>query len=104
MHLCICRGCSVMRPKPWCSRVALVVRRDMCMSVQNDVSLAALIDAMNVELEAGNWANVVLLSTELYASAVAAGETILAELVQDLHWIANDALVHPLEVAVLVQP
>ncbi|MGI9061928.1 MAG: hypothetical protein ACR2H5_25520 [Ktedonobacteraceae bacterium] len=73
------------------------------MSVQNDVSLTTLIDAMNVELEAGNWANVVLLSTELYACAVAAGETTLAELVQDLHWIANDALAHPLEVAVLVQ-
>ena len=39
----------------------------MCMSVQNEVSLTTLIDAMNVELEAGNWANVVLLSTELYA-------------------------------------
>lgn len=73
------------------------------MSVQNDTSLDALIDAMNVELEAGNWANVVMLSTELYACAVVAGETTLAELVQDMHWIANDALLHPLEVAVLVQ-
>ena len=74
------------------------------MPVQNEGSLPTLIDAMNVELEAGNWANVVLLSADLYACAVAAGETTLAELVQDLHWIANDALAHPVEVAVLVQP
>jgi len=73
------------------------------MFVQSETSLDALIDAMNVELEAGNWANVVMLSTELYASAVAAGETTLAELVQDVHWIANDALLRPLDVAVLVQ-
>ena len=73
------------------------------MIVQNNTSLDALIDALNNELEAGNWANVVMLSTELYACAVADGETTLAELVQDLHWIANDALVHPLDVAVLVQ-
>jgi len=73
------------------------------MFVQNETSLDALIDAMNVELEAGNWTNVVMLSTDLYACAVAAGETTLAELVQDLHWIANDALAHPLDVAMLVQ-
>ena len=62
-----------------------------------------LIERINVELEAGNWANVVMLTTELYASAVAAGETQLAELVQDLHWIANDALARPFEVTALVQ-
>ncbi len=63
-----------------------------------------LIAAVNVELEAGNWSAVVALTHPLYEAACAAGDGILAELVQDLHWIANDALVRPLEVAVLVQP
>jgi hypothetical protein len=66
--------------------------------------LEILIDAINVELEVGNWSQVVALTEHLYACAVAEGEAQLAELVQDLHWIANDALVHPLEVAVLVSP
>jgi hypothetical protein len=66
--------------------------------------LEALIDAINVELEAGNWSQVVALTTALYTSAVTEGEMQLAELVQDLHWIANDALVHPVDVAVLVSP
>jgi hypothetical protein len=66
--------------------------------------LEVLIDAINVELEAGNWSQVVTLTTALYASAVAEGEMQLAELVQDVHWIANDALVHPVDVAVLVSP
>jgi hypothetical protein len=46
---------------------------------------------------------VVVLTAELYTVAVQAGETALAELVQDLHWIANDALLRPLEVATMVQ-
>jgi hypothetical protein len=66
--------------------------------------LEALIDAVNVELEAGNWSQVVALTTALYECAVTGGEMQLAELVQDLHWIANDALVHPVDVAVLVSP
>ena len=66
--------------------------------------LEMLIEAINVELEAGNWSQVVALTTELYACAIAEGEAQLAELVQDLHWIANDALAHPLEVAALVLP
>jgi len=66
--------------------------------------LEALIDAINIELEAGNWSQVVTLTTALYACAVAEGEVQLAELIQDLHWIANDALVHPVEVTVLVLP
>ena len=75
----------------------------MCMLSRNELPLDALIDALNVELEAGNWAQAVVLSATLYVQAVAAGETTLAELVQDLHWIANDALLHPLVVAELVQ-
>ena len=66
--------------------------------------IEAFIEAVNVELEAGNWSEVVTLTAELYACAVAAGEEQLAELVQDLHWIANDALVHPLEVGGLLAP
>ena len=66
--------------------------------------LDRLIEAVNVELEAGNWSRVVALTAEVYAAAVEVGETTLAELVQDLHWIANDdALLHPLDVAGLVQ-
>ena len=70
---------------------------------QSETDLGAAIDAMNVALEAGDWGQVVQLSTSLYAQAVAAGESTLAELVQDLHWIANDALAHPLLVVELVQ-
>ncbi len=64
--------------------------------------LESLIDAVNVQLEAGQWANVAMLTVDLYAAAVAAGEREFAELVQDLHWIANDALARPLEVERLV--
>ena len=82
------------------SRVKLAVRMGMCMQSQTE----ALIEAINVELEAGNWSQVVALTTELYACAVAVGDMQFAELIQDLHWIANDALVHPLDLAVLVSP
>ena len=66
--------------------------------------IEALTEAVNVELEAGNWSGVVTLTAELYRCAVVAGDAQLAELVQDLHWIANDALVHPLEVGGLLAP
>ena len=72
----------------------------MCMPSQTE----ALIEAINVELEAGNWSQVVALTTELYACAVVVGDMQFAELIQDLHWIANDALLHPLDVAALVLP
>jgi hypothetical protein len=64
----------------------------------------ALTEEVNAELGEGNWLGVVTLTAELYACAVAAGDEQLAELVQDLHWIANDALVHPLEVGGLLAP
>ena len=64
----------------------------------------ALTAAVNVELEAGNWSRVVTLTAELYGCAVVAGDEQLAELVQDVHWIANDALLHPLEVEGLLAP
>ena len=70
-----------------------------------DVSdMDVLIDVVNAALEMGDWAQVSMATVPLYSAAVAAGESEFAELVQDLHWIANDALVHPLEVAGLVQP
>ena len=58
---------------------------------------------MNVALEAGNWAHVVEITAVLYGAVVETGDTQFAELVQDLHWIANDALAHPLDVALVVQ-
>ena len=62
----------------------------------------ALIAQVNVALQAGRWEDVVTLTVPLYEAALRAGETTLAELVQDLHWIANDALLHPVEVANMV--
>jgi hypothetical protein len=58
----------------------------------------ALVDAVNTDLEVGDWVQVIGLTADLYAAALHAGETELAELVQDLHWIANDALMHPREI------
>ena len=64
--------------------------------------LERLIAAVNVELAVGNWSQVVALTTDLYACALAEGETTFADLVQDLHWIAQDALLHPVKVASLL--
>ena len=73
----------------------------MPLSIHTTVD--ALIDVVNVALEAGNWAHVVEITAVLYEAVVEVGDDQLAELVQDLHWIANDALAHPLDVAVVVQ-
>jgi hypothetical protein len=61
-----------------------------------------LIAAVNVELAAGNWSQVVVLTAALYTCALAEGETAFADLVEDLHWIAQDAVQHPIEVASLL--
>jgi len=61
-----------------------------------------LVDAVNVALDAGEWSQVVQLTTELYMAALHLGDGVFAELVQDLHWIANDALLHPLEVGEVI--
>jgi hypothetical protein len=66
--------------------------------------LDGLIATINAALEAGDWAQVVALTAPLYQAACEVGETELAELVQDLHWIASDALAHPLEVAEVLRP
>jgi hypothetical protein len=61
-----------------------------------------LIAAVNVALAAGDWSQVVALTADLYACALAEGEMAFADLVQDLHWIAQDAVLHPVEVASLL--
>ena len=61
-----------------------------------------LIAAVNVALAIGNWSQVVTLTADLYACALAEGETVFADLVQDVHWIAQDAVLHPIEVAFLL--
>ncbi len=73
------------------------------MPLPMNTTVDALIDVVNVALEAGDWSQVVELTATLYEAVVEMGDAQLAELVQDLHWIANDALVHPLDVAVVVQ-
>ena len=74
------------------------------MVVSVNPTVDALIDAVNVHLEAGNWSHVVDLTATLYEAAVEHGDAQLAELVQDLHWIANDALAHPLNGVMVGQP
>ncbi len=64
----------------------------------------ALVDAVNAALKGGDWAEVMSLTADLYRAALHVGETELAELVQDLHWIANDALAYPLAVERVVSP
>ena len=61
-----------------------------------------LIATINFALAVGNWSLVVTLTADLYACALAEGETAFADLVQDLHWIAQDALLHPVEIASLL--
>lgn len=62
------------------------------------------IDAINVALDAGDWRAVVLLTPTLYQEAVAVGDMDFAKLVEDLHCIAQDALVRPLVVAQVLEP
>jgi hypothetical protein len=78
------------------------VVKGMVLSVNPQVD--ALIDAVNVHLEAGNWSHVVDLTAALYEAAVESGDAQLAELVQDVHWIANDVLAHPLNKVMVGQP
>ena len=66
--------------------------------------LETLIEIVNVALQAGDWPQVVVPTAELYEAVLAMGEGCLAELVQDLHWIASDAIAHPLEVAEVLAP
>ena len=74
------------------------------MALSVNATVDSLIDALNVHLEAGNWSQVVDLTAALYEAAIEQGDPQMAELVQDLHWIANDALAHPLNGVMVVQP
>jgi hypothetical protein len=74
------------------------------MGVSEVEVLEGLIETVNVVLEVGDWPQVVVLTAELYEAALSLGEECLAELVQDLHWIASDAVAHPLEVAEVLAP
>ncbi len=74
------------------------------MPVSMNLTVDGLIDAVNRELEVGNWSQVVSLTAALYEAALEQGDAQLAKLVQDLHWIANDALVHPLNGVMVIQP
>ena len=69
-----------------------------------DATLEGLIDTINIALEAGNWQEVADLTVPLYQAMVEAGDSVFAELVQDLHLIAQDALAFPLEVAQVLAP
>lgn len=69
-----------------------------------EATLEGMIDTINVALEAGNWQEVAELSVTLYQAAVQAGDTLFAELVMDLHLIAQDALAFPLEIAQVLAP
>jgi hypothetical protein len=74
------------------------------VNMPDERAIEQLIAVVNVELEAGNWSAVATLTVELYQRALAVGDQQFAELVQDLHWIANDAVAHPLDTAAMVQP
>ena len=90
-----CPGSCVERLGYWLHRAHTAVARVGSREYQGVMALDELIDAVNAALLAGDWAQVSQLTASLYLVVVQEGETDLAELVQDLHWIANDALVHP---------
>ena len=64
--------------------------------------MEGLIAVVNIALAAGDWSQVAALTVDLHACALAEGETAFADLVQDVHWIAQDAVLHPIEVASLL--
>ena len=64
----------------------------------------AVIAAVNAALEVGDWEQVSRLTADLYALAAQRGDVVFADLVQDLHWIANDALAHPLQAEWVLAP
>ena len=60
-----------------------------------EADVERLIDEVNAELEQGDWLQVRLLVRSLYAYAVLCGDGMLAGLLEDLYWIAGDALAFP---------
>ena len=67
----------------------------MCLPCATEADVERLIDAVNAELEQGDWFQVRLLVRSLYAYAVLCGDEMLAGLLEDLYWIAGDALAYP---------
>ena len=67
----------------------------MCLPCATEADFERLIDAVNAELEHGDWFQVRLLVRSLYAYAVLCGDEMLAGLLEDLYWIAGDALAFP---------
>ena len=67
----------------------------MCLPCVTEADVERLIDAVNAELEQGDWFQVRLLVRSLYAYAVLCGDEMLAGLLEDLYWIAGDALAFP---------
>ena len=67
----------------------------MCLPCATEADVERLIDAVNAELEQGDWFQVRLLVRSLYAYAVLCGDEMLAGLLEDLYWIAGDALAFP---------
>ena len=67
----------------------------MALSCATEADVERLIDAVNAELEQGDWFQVRLLVRSLYSYAVLCGDGMLAGLLEDLYWIAGDALAFP---------
>jgi hypothetical protein len=67
----------------------------MSLPCVTEADVERLIDAVNAELEQGDWFQVRLLVRSLYAYAVLCGDGMLAGLLEDLYWIAGDALAFP---------
>ena len=67
----------------------------MGMPCATEADFERLMDAVNAELEQGDWFQVRLLVRSLYAYAVLCGDGMLTGLLEDLYWIAGDALAFP---------
>ena len=67
----------------------------MRLPCATEADVERLIDAVNAELEQGDWFQVRLLVRSLYAYAVLCGDGMLAGLLEDLYWIAGDVLAYP---------
>ena len=68
---------------------------EMALPCATEADFEQLMDEVNAELEQGDWFQVRLLTRSLYAYAVLCGDGMLAGLLEDLYWIAGDALASP---------
>ena len=67
----------------------------MRLPCATEADFERLMDEINAELEHGDWFQVRLLVRSLYAYAVLCGDGMVAGLLEDLYWIAGDALAFP---------